>query len=328
MKIIIRSPFCLILAFALLLLSSVSHGQEMLTNGPVKIIVPFTAGGLTDLVARTYGKIISDVTQSPVIVENRAGGAATIGTNYVAKSKPNGKTLLLGTIVTHAINPHLLNSVPYNALEDFIPIAMLGLNGNVLIVNAQTPVSNFAQFLDHVKNKKGKANYSSSSIGSTAHLAAEMLKSQVPGLDYTHIPYNGPTEALSALLGNQVDFMFLNVGSALPQIRAGKVKAIAVTTKDRLSQFHDVPTVAELLSSNFEVVGWFALYAPKGTDPALVQRLNVALGHSATSSEVAKTMESASILPISFSPEKTLEYGRSEFSKWGKVIDTARIPKM
>ncbi len=295
---------------------------------PLKLIVPFAPGGVTDLTGRTFGQYMSASLKEVVIVENKPGAGATIGANFVARAAPDGYTLLLGTNVTHAINPQLMSSTPYDPIKDFQPVAMFGLNGNVLLVSATFPANNFDEFLKYIQSKKGEVNYASGSIGSSAHLAAELLKQEVKGLDYMHVPYGGPSEAMAGLIGGHVDFMFANIGGAVTQINAGKVKAIAVTTATRVPQLPSVPTIAESGVPGFEVVGWLAAFAPKGTPANIIQRLNEVINQAQDHPGLRQTLDAAAVIPVIATPEQTAKFVQDEYVKWGRVIRDGNIPKI
>jgi len=309
-------------------LSTTTFAASEYPSKSIHLTVPFAAGGVTDLTARTFAKQLSDVLKQPVIVENRPGAGATIGANHVAKSTPDGYSLLLGTNVTHAITPQMMQKAPYNPLEDFQPIAMFGLNGNVLLVQQDFPANTFEEFIEYLRNNKNELNYASGSIGSSAHLAAELLKIEVEGIEYTHIPFGGPAEAMSALIGGHVDFMFSNIGAAVSQTKSGKVKALAVTTSKRTDELPNVPTIAESGVPGFEVVGWLAAFAPKNTPPATTQKLNALINASQENTELRKTLDTASVIPVIYTPEETATFVKNEYKKWGNVIRAAKIPKM
>lgn len=309
-------------------LSATTHAASEYPNKSIHLTVPFAAGGVTDLTARTFAKQLSGSLKQPVIVENRPGAGATIGANHVAKSSPDGYTLLLGTNVTHAITPQMMEKSPYNPLEDFQPIAMFGLNGNVLLVQQNFPANTFEEFIEYLRSNKNELNYASGSIGSSAHLAAELLKIEVEGLEYTHIPFGGPSEAMSALIGGHVDFMFTNIGAAVSQTKSGKVKALAVTTAKRTNELPNVPTIAESGVPGFEVVGWLAAFAPKNTPPATTQKLNALINASQENTDLRKTLDTASVIPVIYTPEETATFVKNEYEKWGNVIRAAKIPKM
>ena len=325
---LIRNILRVCLAGVFILSSAQISAQSAYPNKAIKLIVPFGPAGVTDLTGRTFGKYISESLKEPVIVENKAGAGATIGANFVAKAAPDGYTMLLGTNVTHAINPQLMSAVPYDPLKDFIPVAMFGLNGNVLLVNASIPVNNFAEFIQYIKSKKGDVNYASGSIGSSAHLAAELLKQDVKGLNYMHVPYGGPSEAMAGLIGGHVDFMFANIGGAVTQINAGKVKAIAVTTSQRVPQLPNVPTIAESGVPGFEVVGWLAAFVPRDTPAAIVSKLNAVINQAQNNPGLRQTLDAAAVIPVIYTPEQTAKFVQDEYDKWGRVIRDGNIPKI
>lgn len=300
---------------------------EAYPSKPIKFVVPFAPGGVTDLTARTFAKYMGDALHEPLVTENKPGAGATIGANYVARSAPDGYTLLLGTNVTHAINPRLLAATPYDPLKDFQAVAVFGLNGNVLLVNNSFPARNFAEFLAYIKARPGSVNYASGSVGSSAHLSAELLKQEVKGLDYTHVPYGGPSEAMSALMGGHVDFLFANIGAAVTQIKSGKVRALAVTTARRAPQLPDVPTIAESGVPGFEVVGWMAAFVPKGTPAPIVTRLNQVINQAQKNPDLRTTLDAAALIPVVATPDQASRFVQDEYTKWGRVIQAANIPR-
>ncbi|WP_454691671.1 Bug family tripartite tricarboxylate transporter substrate binding protein [Achromobacter aloeverae] len=302
-----------------------AHAEEAYPSRPIKLVVPFGPGGVTDLTGRTFAKFMGEKLGATIVVENRPGAGATIGANHVAKAAPDGYTILLGTNVTHAISPLILPSVPYDPIRDFEPVGIFGTNGNVLVVNPAFPARNFKEFIAQIKARKGHVNYASGSVGSSAHMAAELLKQEVPGLQYTHVPYSGPSSAMSALIGNQVDFMFTNIGAAVSQIKAGTVIPIAVTTDKRVAELPDVPTVAESGVPGFEVVGWLAAFVPKGTPPDIVKRLNAALVASQDEPALRKTLDAASLVPVQADPQQTGAFVHAEYEKWSRVVREAHI---
>lgn len=304
------------------------QAQEAYPTRPIKLIIPFAPGGITDLTGRTFAKYLSEALKQPVITENKPGAGALIGANYVARATPDGYTMLLGTNVTHAINPQLMASTPYDPLKDFQPVAMFGLNGNVLVVNASFPADTFDEFIKYARQKSGDINYASGSVGSSAHLAAELLKQEVKGLNYMHVPYSGPSEAMSALIGGHVDFMFANIGAAIGQIKSGKIKAIAVTTAKREAQLPNVPTIAESGVAGFEVVGWLAAFLPKGAPPEVTMRLNRVIGDAQANPELRRTLDAAALIPVVATPEETAKFVQDEYAKWGRVIRDGNIPKL
>lgn len=307
---------------ALCMASPVIHANDAYPSKPITFIVPFGAGNVVDLAARTFAKYVGDSLGQSLVVENKPGAGASIGTTFVARAKPDGYTMLIGTNVTHSINPQIMKSIRYDPIKDFVAVALIGLNGNVLLVNKDFPADNFADFLKYVKANPGKLNHSAS-VGSSAHLAAELLKQEVKGLDYNLIPKN--SGALMELMGGHVDFIFTNIGTAMGQLQSGKVKVLAVTTKERIPQLPNVPTIAESGVPSFEVVGWMAIFMPKGTPAPVVQRINEQVNKAQKNPELRKTMEGASVTLLEKTPEQTARYVKDEYDRWGKVIRAANI---
>lgn len=307
---------------ALCMASPAIHANDTYPSKPITFVVPFAAGNVVDLGARTLAKHLGESLGQSLVVENKPGAGASIGTTFVARAKPDGYTMLIGTNVTHSINPQIMKSIRYDPIKDFEAVALIGLNGNVLLVNKDFPADNFADFLKYVKANPGKLNHSAS-IGSSAHLAAELLKQEVKGLDYKLIPKN--SGSLMELMGGHVDFIFTNIGTAMGQLQSGKVKVLAVTTKERIPQLPNVPTIAESGVPGFEVVGWMGIFMPKGTPAPVVQRMNAEVNKAQKNPELRKTMEDASVILLEKTPEQTARYVKDEYDRWGKVIRAANI---
>ncbi|SOY66255.1 Bug family tripartite tricarboxylate transporter substrate binding protein [Cupriavidus taiwanensis] len=303
-----------------------AYAADAYPTRPIRLVVPFAPGGVTDLTARTFAKYMGDALGQPLVAENKPGAGATIGANLVARAAPDGYTVLLGTNVTHAINPRLIAATPYDPLKDFQAVAVFGLNGNVLLVNNNFPARTFAEFLANIKSRPGKTNYASGSVGSSAHLSAELLKQDVKGLEYTHVPYGGPSEAMAALIGGHVDFLFANIGAAVTQVKSGKVRALAVTTAKRAPQLPDVPTIAESGVPGFEVVGWMAAFVPKGTQAPVVARLNEVINQAQKNPDLRTTLDAAALIPVVATPDQASRFVQDEYAKWGGVIRAANIP--
>ncbi|MFO1200719.1 MAG: tripartite tricarboxylate transporter substrate binding protein [Burkholderiaceae bacterium] len=298
--------------------------QGAFPNRPVRFVVPFAPGGVVDLMARSIAPKMSELLGQPVLVENRPGGGATIGADAVAKSAPDGHTILLGTIVTHATAPFMHAALPYDALRGFAPVGFHGFNANWLLVNPSLPVKTFAEFVDYARRNPGKLNYGTPSIGSSSHLSAELLRQQL-GLDYLHVPYKGSTPALQDLMGGQLHFMFDNIGSSTPLVKAGRLRALAVTAGRRVSMAPDVPTVAESGLPGFEVIGWAAVFAPAGTPADAVAKLNRAMNAALVLPDVRERLLANGIETMPGMPEELERFVRAEVDKWGKVIRTAGI---
>lgn len=307
------------------MVNTTASAEQSYPSRPISLVVPFPPGGVTDLTARTYAKTMGEQLGIPIVVENRAGAGATIGATHVARATPDGYTLLFGGNVTHAISPHLLSEVRYDPLKDFENIGLFGTNGNVLVVPLSSPVTNFEEFIEHLKEKGDKATAASGSFGSSGHLAVELLKLKVPGLSYLHVPYNGLSAAITAVIGEQVDFMFTNIGAAIPQVQAGAVRAIAVTTAQRVPQLPDIPTVVESGITDFVVGGWFIAAAPKGTPKQIVNRLNEVLNNAQQDASLQKIMYDATVEIAPFSPQQVAEFTEMEYNKWGEVIRESNL---
>ena len=305
------------------LLSSASFANNSYPNKPIMFVVPFGPGNVVDLSARTFAKYIGESMGQALVIENKPGAGASIGSNHVIRAKPDGYTMMIGTNVTHSINPQIMKSVRYDPINDFESVGMIGVNGNVLLVNINSPLNTFADFITYAKENPGKLNHSAS-IGSSAHLAAELLKQEVPGLDYNLIPKNHG--AITELIGGHVDFIFTNIGTAIGQIQAGKVKVLAVTTKERVSQLPDVPTIDESGVPGFEVVGWMGVFMPKGTPQSVLQTLNAEMRKAQKNPDLRTTLEEgSSIILLDKTPEETAAYVQAEYDRWGKVVRAANI---
>lgn len=292
-------------------------------NRPIRFIVPFAPGGVTDFMTRLMSKEFGDALGQPVVVENRGGSGGMIGSDLVAKAQPDGYTILLGTSATHAMNPHV-SDVNFDPIKDFAPVGLYGSNSAVLVVNPSLPVNTFQELIAYVKANPGKLSYASQGVGTSGHLAGELLKQQA-GLDLVHVPYKGSGPALADVLGGQVPMMFDNITPSLPHIRAGKLRPLAVTSRDRSPLLPDVPTLAESGLPDFEVVGWIAIFAPAGTPEPIIRTLNKAMHTAIDRPEILQKLHDAGIKPALSTPEQLGDYLVSEHAKWGKVIREAGI---
>jgi tripartite-type tricarboxylate transporter receptor subunit TctC len=287
----------------------------------MRIIVPYAAGGPIDATARLLAERVKDVL-GPVIVENRPGGGGNIGVDAIAKAVPDGLTVGIAAVATHAINPWLYSKMPYDARTDFAPITQMVRLPNVLVMNAATAsrlkINNVADLIKFAKANPGKLNYGSGGNGSAGHLAGEMFKAQA-GIYAVHIPYNGGNPAQLALLSEQVDFNFDNLATASANIKAGKLKAIAVTTAKRSAVLPDVPAVAETLKG-FEIDTWWGLVAPARTPPDVIAKLNRAFVDVLNSPETKSRFAILLAEPVASSPEQFDAFMKSELDKYGKVV--------
>jgi tripartite-type tricarboxylate transporter receptor subunit TctC len=274
----------ILLIAALVAASSLASAQSW-PSRPVHIVVPYPAGGPVDLSARLLAPRLQDALGQPVVVENRAGAGGNIGADFVAKSQPDGHTLVVGAIATHAINPALYPKLPYDPIRDFRHVALLVQVPNVLVVNNNVPARSVKELIALLKANPGKFDFASGSTGSTGHLAGELFK-QLTGTFMVHIPYKGAGPAVIDLLGGRVHLMFDNLASALPNIRSGKVRALAVTTSKRSSSVPELPTLDESGVKGFDLTTWWGIMAPGKTPEPVVARL---------AAEIAKAMEAPAL---------------------------------
>jgi len=260
------------LAFGIGAFATPAQAQDKWPSRPITWVVPFAAGGSTDIVARTIGQEISRALGQPVVVENRPGAAGAVGAGYVARAKPDGYTLFGGTISTHAINASLYKNLPYDPVKDFEPVSLIGYVPNVLMVNAALPVNNVQELIAYAKQHNG-LSFASSGAGTSTHLAGELFADLIH-VPMTHVPYKGSPQAVQDVAAGLVPFLFDQLTAGDAMIKAGKLRPLAVTSPKRSALLPKVPTMAEAGVSGFEMVSWQALYAPRGTPKDVVQRLN------------------------------------------------------
>src|SRR6202165_3005746 len=286
---------------------------------PIRLVVPFPAGGTTDILAREAAQKLTEALGQAVVVDNRPGAAGNIGSDLVAKSAPDGYTLLMGTVGTHAINPSLYSKMPYDHVKDFAPVVLVAGVPNVLVVNPPLPVNSVADLIKLAKDKPGQINFASSGSGTSIHLSGELFKTMA-GVDMTHVPYKGSAPAITDLMGGQVQVMFDNLPSSLQQIKAGKLRAIAVTSAKRAPALPDVPTVAESGLPGFEATSWFGVVAPAGTAPAIIARINADVNQWLQSPDVKEKLLAQGAVAAGGTPEQFAAHIRAETEKWAKVV--------
>ena len=288
---------------------------------PIRLIVPYAAGGAIDTTVRVLAERVKD-SLGPLIIENRPGGGGNIGADAVAKAAPDGLTLGISAVATHAINPWLFSKMPYDAMKDFAPITQMVRVPNVLVMNADTAtrlkIDSLRDLIAYGKANPGRLNYGSGGNGSAGHLAGEMFK-QGAGIFAVHIPYNGGNPAQLALLSGQVDFNFDNLATAAPNIRAGKLKPLAVTTLARTPNLPDVPPVADTLKG-FAIDTWWGLVAPAGTPRDVVMRLNQAFVAALQTPEAKTRFAVLMAEPVTSSPEEFGSFMKAELAKYEKVV--------
>ena len=288
----------------------------------ITFIVPFAAGSATDQLARALGQSVTTDTKQPVVVDNKAGASGMLAAQAAARAAPDGYTVLITTNTTHAANEHLYKKLPYDAVKDFAPVTGLGKGSQVLVVRADSPYKNVADLLAAARAKPGKLSFGSGS--SSSRMAGEMLK-QLADVDILHVPYKSNPLAITDLLGGQIDMMITDTSTGVPQIKAGKLRALGYSTQKRGAQLPDVPTIAEAGVKGYDMGYWFAAYVPAGTPAPVVARLNELLAH-ATKSEAARSFfTNAGSEAWTTTPEELAKFQAAETQKWGKVIKAAGI---
>ena len=293
-------------------------------NRALRIVVPYPAGGAVDIVTRALADKLSAALAQPVIVDNRAGAGGLIGADSVAKATPDGYTLVMGTVSSHAIAPAVYRKMPYDADGDFSSISLVALTPYIITVNASVPVNNLRELVAHAKANPDKLNFGSSGTGTTPHLAGELFNT-LAGTRIKHVPYKGSAPMVVDLLGGQVQVAFDN--TVIPNIKAGKLRGLAVTGPARLAAVADIPTAAEAGLSGYEAVGWMGLYGPKGMPMALRTRLAAETAKAAASADFVAKMEGLGFQARSSSPAEFDAYLRSETGKWAKVVKDAGVPQ-
>jgi tripartite-type tricarboxylate transporter receptor subunit TctC len=292
---------------------------------PIRIVVPFPAGGQADVAARIVGHALGEALKTSVIVDNKPGGHGFIGGLQVARAQPDGYTLLVGSTGSTAINPKLHENMPYHATRDFSPISLMLTVPIVLMVNPQLPVKTVPELVAYLKRNPGKVNYASAGNGASSHLTGEYFK-YVTGTSMTHIPYKGQAPAIADVVAGHAQVMFDTLVSSTPHLRSGKLVALGVTSRTRLAEYPDLPTVAEALNlREFEASSWSAMHAPAGTPKEIVTRLSAEIAALLKTPAIAKRIADLGGVPVGSTPEQLAEFQRSEEEKWGKVIQVAKI---
>ena len=304
------------------LLPAAALAQEWPARQPIRIVVPFAAGGTSDILARTLGEKLQASLKQTVVVENKAGAGGVIGADAVAKSAPDGYTFLLGTIASHAINPALQAKMPYDAGKDFAPVILLGSISNVLLVGASQPYKTVADIV--AAAKKEPLPFASAGQGSSQHMSCEMFK-QLAGAPLTHVPYKGSAPAVQDVIGGQIPMSFETATVALPHVQSGKVRALAVTSAQRSKVLPEVPTLQEAGIAGFDVASWQAFYAPAGTPAAVVQRMNAEIAKIFATPEMKARLDGLGLDHVPNTPEQFAVFGRNELAKWQKVVQDGKL---
>ena len=321
----IRFTQCLALLAALAtgLAPAVAQAQTYPAK-TVKIIVPFPPGGAIDALARLLSQKMSESWGQPVVVENRPGAGGIIGTDAGAKGAPDGYTLTMGAVSTHAINAGLYKKLPYDPVKDFAAVAPVAIVPNLLVVNPSLGVSTVAELIALARSKPGQLSYASAVAGTTLHISCELFKS-LTKVDILHVPYKGSGPAVADVIGGQVPIMCDSITSSQPHIRSGKLKVLAITSAARSSTMPQVPTLAESGVPGYEMHPWFGLFAPAGTPAAVVGKLNAEVARILALADVRERLFAIGAEPMSASPEQFSAMVRADVDKWGKLVRAAGI---
>lgn len=291
-------------------------------NRPIKLIVPFPAGGPNDIIARVVGQKMSELLGQPVVVDNRAGAGGVLGTDAAARSPADGYTIALTSAGALAIASSLQDKVPYDSTKDLIPITLVAKVPELLVVASGVPAKSLAELLALAKSKPGKFNFASTGIGSMPHLASELFKISTD-LDIVHVPYSGAAPAVKDLLGGQVDMIFADIPVLLPHVQAGSLRALAVGSKARAPVLSDVPTLAELGLPQVEAENWYGMVAPAKTPAAIIAKLHAVIIESLRAPEVKEKLTAQGAVLVGNTPEEFTAYIKNETAKWAKLVQSS-----
>ncbi len=294
--------------------------QAPYPSKPVRIIVPYPAGGYYDVSSRVLGQKFSEALGQPFVVENRPGANAIVGTEFTAKSAPDGYTIMMGGIGPHAINSSLYPKLSYDPVKDFAPVILVSMTPNALVAHPGFPATSVKALVELARAQPGKINYASNGSGSSVHLCAELLGT-VTGVKFNHVPFKGSAPAITATLGGQTSFAFATAGDVLAHIRGGKLRALAVTSAKRIPALADTPTMIEAGVPGYEATAWFALFAPAGTPREIVAKLNAVAGRALETEEVRERLAPQGSAELTGgTPEALGNLVKSEIAKWSKVV--------
>jgi tripartite-type tricarboxylate transporter receptor subunit TctC len=309
----------LVLALVAALALPAGVAAQPYPSKPIRFIAPFAAGGALDTLTRTIASRMQDNWGQPVLVENRTGAGGNIGADIVAKAAPDGYTLVMGTIATHAINVSLYAKMPYDAVKDFAPVTLAASINNSLSLNPAVPARNVSELIAHAKANPGKLTFGSAGSGTSQHLAGELFKTMA-GVDMVHVPYKGGALAVIDLLGGQISMTFGDIPTALPHIRSGKLRSIAVTAAKRSPLLPDVPTIAEQGLPGFDVSAWFGVFTTAGTPRAVVDQLNTEIVRILNLPDVREKLAGIGMDVVTDTPDQFAAFVQSEIAKWSPVV--------
>jgi len=298
-------------------------GQSNYPAKPVRLVSPFPPGAVVDTLSRTLATPLGELLGQPVVVENRPGAGGNIGMTVVANAPGDGYVIGMGSIGTHGINPSVYAKMPFDPVRDFAPITFVASNINVLVVHPSLPVQDVKQLVAYAKSNPGKLSYGSAGTGTSQHLAAELFK-QINGIEMTHIPYKGGGPAVADLVAGQIPLMFIDISASLGHIRAGKLRALGVTTRQR-TPLLDVPTLIEQGVPDFDVNAWFGLFAPAGTPREIVLRLQAESGNALRQPAIRDRLQNVGLNPAPNTPEEFAQFIRAELDRWAKVAKAVNI---
>ena len=291
---------------------------------PIRIVVAYTPAGTTDILARVVGQRMSEAWGQPVIVDNRPGANGNIGTEVAARAVPDGHSLVMATAGTHGINVSLYRKLAWHPVRDFAPVSLVAMVPNIMVVNNALPVKSVKEFIAYARANPGKLSYGSPGNGSTAHLSMELFKSMT-GSNLVHVPYKGSAGVLNDVMGGQIAVTIDNMPPYVPQVRAGKIRALAVSTAKRSTAMPDLPTIAEAGVTGYDAGAWFGLLAPAGTPKAVVDTLSTETARILKLPEVSKRISELGAEPVGGTPEQFAAFIKSEIDKWAKVIKDANV---
>ena len=319
-----RKTIAMLIGAAILPMATPASAQApTYPDKPIRIVVPFPVGGIADTFGREIGRKLNEAWGQPVVIDNRTGAGGNIGADIVAKSPPDGYTLVMGNIGTHAVNLSLFPSMPFDTIKDFTPIVHVLDAEGLLVVNPSITATTVPELVALARSQPGKLSYGSGGVGTTSHLAGELFKSMTK-VDIVHVPYKGNVPAITDLLGGQTSMAFATMPTVLPHVRAGKLRPLAVLGAVRSPALPDVPTVAESVPG-FEVSNWIGLFGPAGMPPAIVARLNAEVQKIMRSPEIQKRLETEGAKFIPMTPDQFATFQKAEITKWAKTIKDANI---
>ena len=311
-------------AAAFAALHGLTEAAQPYPTRPIRILVAYTPAGATDILARTIGQKMNEAWGQPVIIDNRPGANGTIGTEYAAKAQPDGHTFLMTTAGPHGINPSLYRKLGYDAVKDFAPVSLVALVPNLFVVNNSLPVKDVKAFIAYAKANPGKLSYGSPGPGSTAHLSMELFKSMT-GINIVHVPYKGSAGVLTDVMGGQIAATMDNMPAYLPQVKAGKIRALAVTPAKRSPAAPDIPTIAESGVPGYASTAWFGLVAPAATPKDVIAKLSAETARILQMPDVKARLSDLGAEPVGSTPEQFAAHIKAEIAKWAKVIKDAHV---